>query len=549
MTTVTSSGESRPSARTTAQSALLRNPVLAGFEPDPCAVRVGDDYYLVTSTFEWYPGVRIHHSRDLLHWRCLGGALDSKRLLDLRGVPDSGGIWAPGLSYVDGLFHLVFTVVDTFGEGWKDVTNHLTTAPNAEGPWSDPVLLHSRGFDTSLFHDEDGSSWMLNMRFDWRPEHTSFAGVQLQPFDRVLRRPTGEPRMIFTGTAVGVTEGPHLYRKDGWYYLVTAEGGTGYDHQTTVARSRSVAGPYETDPAGPMITARHDPSLALQKAGHCSLVETQDGTWYAAHIVARPYSERGRCVLGRETALQPVRWSEDGWPRIEGGIPAVEVPAPALPPAPVPGVAETDRFDGPRLGPDWSTLRRPAGPDWVRLSPGRLRISGGQSPGTRHAPSLVARRVTDPYCSLETEVTFEPFSLGHMAGLTAYYNTRNWHYLHLAVDDDGTRLVRLLSCEAGRTVLHPYRHPLPSDEAVGLRAEFAGPALRFSCRSGDGRFEDVPVDIDATTVSDEAADEFVDGQMRTLGFTGAMLGLWVHDLDSDGVHADFSHATYRTGRS
>ncbi|UIX29404.1 glycoside hydrolase family 43 protein [Streptomyces sp. GQFP] len=547
MTATASGGRFRSPGPAAALPATLSNPVLRGFEPDPSILRVGDDYYIATSTFEWYPGVRIHHSRDLVNWRCLGGVLDDKRLLDLQGVPDSGGIWAPGLSYADGLFHLVFTVVDTYGEGWKDLPNHLTTAPSIEGPWSDPVPLHARGFDTSFFTDEDGSSWLLNMRFDWRPGHESFAGIQLQRYDRAARRVAGEPRTIFRAKDAWVTEGPHLYRKDGWYYLVTAEGGTGYDHQTTVARSRAIEGPYETDPAGPMLTSRHDPALVLQKAGHCSLVETPEGQWYAAHIVARPYTERGRCVLGRETALQPVEWSEDGWPRIAGGIPAVEIPVPALHPAPVPEPAATDLFEAPRLGPEWSTLRRPATPDWVTPAPGRLRVLGGQSPGSRRAPSLVARRVTDPTCVFETRMTFEPRTSDHLAGLTAYYNTRNWHYLHLTADDDGTAVLRLLSCEAARLTAHEPAITVGDADSVVLRAEFDGPVLRFSYEIG-GRPRQFPVELDATTLSDEAADEFHDGMMRTLGFTGAMLGLWVHDLDGAGVHADFAYATYRDGR-
>ena len=273
---------------------MIHNPVLRGFEPDPVILRVGADFYIATSTFEWYPGVRIHHSRDLVNWRSLGGVLHSTRLLDLAGVPDSGGIWAPGLSYADGLFHLVFTVVDTYAEGWKDLPNYLTTAPTIEGPWSDPLPLHGRGFDVSLFHDDDGRSWLLNMRFDWRPDREGFAGIEIQEYDRKTRTLLGEPRTISTGTSVGVAEGPHLYRRDGWYYLVHAEGGTGYEHGAAVARSRDLLGPYEADPAGPLLTSRDDPSLALQKAGHCSLVETATGQWYAAHIVARPHAERGR---------------------------------------------------------------------------------------------------------------------------------------------------------------------------------------------------------------------------------------------------------------
>jgi xylan 1,4-beta-xylosidase len=524
---------------------VIHNPVLRGFEPDPVILRVGDDHYIATSTFEWYPGVRIHHSRDLVHWRCLGGALDSRRLLDLAGVPDSGGIWAPGLSYADGLFHLVFTVVDTYAEGWKDMSNHVTTAPSIEGPWSDPVPLHGRGFDVSLFHDEDGRSWLLNMRFDWRPEREGFAGIEIQEYDRKTQALLGEPRTITTGTAAGVAEGPHLYRRNGWYYLVHAEGGTGYEHGAAVARSRDLLGPYEPDPTGPLLTSRADPSLELQKAGHCSLVETTNGRWYAAHIAARPYTERGRCVLGRETALQPVTWTDDGWPRIAGALPAVTVPAPDLLPDPVPEPMAVDRFDSPALGPHWSTLRRPADPEWTSLAPGRLRIRGGQSPVGRRAPSLVARRVTARHCSFETELTFTPRSPDHMAGLTAYYNTRNWHYLYVTAEDDGSAVLKALSCEAGRLTGHPTSIPLETGHPVALHAELDGPLLHFSYGVG-GAPEALPLDLDATILSDEHADEFHDGQLRVLGFTGAMLGLWVQDLDGAGVHADFTHATYRT---
>ncbi|MGW1675631.1 glycoside hydrolase family 43 protein [Streptomyces sp. NPDC002324] len=529
---------------------MILNPVLRGFEPDPVILRVGDDFYIATSTFEWYPGVRIHHSRDLVHWRSLGGVLDSRRLLDLTGVPDSGGIWAPGLSYADGLFHLVFTVVDTYAEGWKDLPNYVTTAPSIEGPWSDPVLLHGRGFDVSLFHDDDGGgdgrSWLVNMRFDWRPERESFAGIELQEYDRAARKLLGEPRRISVGTAAGVAEGPHLYRRNGWYYLVHAEGGTGYEHGAAVARSRDLFGPYEPDPAGPLLTARHDPTLELQKAGHCSLVETSAGQWYAAHITARPFTERGRCVLGRETALQPVTWTEDGWPRIAGAIPAVTVPAPDLPPAPVPEPPVTDRFEAPALGPDWSTLRRPADPEWVEPMPGRLRVRGGQSPVGRRTPSLVARRVTARRCSFETELTFAPRTPDHMAGLTAYYNTRNWHYLYVTAEDDGSPVLRALSCEAGRLIAHPPRIPLTPGRPVVLRAELDGPCLHFSYGTGGNGPQALRLHLDATVLSDEHADEFHDGQLRVLGFTGAMLGLWVQDLDGSGVHADFTRATYRT---
>lgn len=530
---------------TTARS--IRNPVLTGFHPDPSILRVGDDYYLATSTFEWYPGVRVHHSRDLVHWRALGGIITDRRLLDLRGCGDSNGVWAPDLTYHDGLFHLVYSDVASFASGYWDPQNYLVTAADINGPWSDPVKLHAHGFDASLFHDADGSTWLLSMSADWRPGRGRFAGIEIQRYDRERRRLVGEPRIIFHGTAAGLTEGPHLYRRDGWYWLVTAEGGTSWEHQVTVARSRHLLGPYLADPGGPLLTSVGDPDLRLQKAGHGCLVQTQHGDWYLAHLVARPYSPRGRCVLGRETAIQQVDWPAGQWPRIAGGIPADDVPAPDLPAHPWPAEPATDHFDAATLAPCWSTLRRPASPDWLDLEarPSHLRIHGGQSPVGRQTPSLVGRRVGAERCALETVVEFDPADHRQLAGVTAYYNTLNWHYLYLTRADDGRVVLELLSCDRGRRTAHPdLTVDVGGAVRVGLRARFDGPAVRFGYDLGAG-WRELPVDLDATILSDEHAALVIDGEPAAWGFTGAFLGLWVQDLGGDGVHADFDEATYR----
>lgn len=203
---------------------MIRNPVLPGSHPDPSLLRVGQDFYLATSTFEWYPGVRLHTSQDLTHWRPLGGALDSEALLDLTGCPDSGGVWAPNLSHADGLFHLVYSNVSTYAGGFTDCPNYLVTAPSIEGPWSEPVLLHSRGFDASLFHDGP-DSWLLNLVHDWRPGHGGSAGLEATRYDRTARGLVGEPVPIALGPQAGWIEGPNLYRRGPWYYLLTADGG------------------------------------------------------------------------------------------------------------------------------------------------------------------------------------------------------------------------------------------------------------------------------------------------------------------------------------
>lgn len=539
------------------ENPLIRNPVLPGFHPDPCVLRVGADYYLATSTFEWCPGVRLHHSTDLVHWRPLGGVLTERRLLDLTGAADSAGVWAPDLSYVDGLFHVVYTDVSSFAGGYWDSQNYLTTAADLAGPWSDPVPLHARGFDPSLFHDEDGTSWLLTMNTDWRTGRNRFSGIQIQQYDRAAGKLVGEERLIFEGTSVGMTEAPRLYRRDGWYYLLTAEGGTSWTHQVTVARSRELFGPYEVAPDGPMLSSAGRPDLPLQKAGHGSLVDTPDGQWYLAHLTARPYSPLGPCVLGRETAIQRVTWNDAGWPQVEGGVPAEVVPAPGAPAAVdrSDGRVDHDDFDAGRLGPEWSTLRRPATPDWVDLSsrPSHLRIHGGQSPVGRQRPSLVARRVTARHCRLETTMEFQPRTFRQLAGVTAYYNTRNFHYAYLTRDDDGRRVLELMSFDQGRRIQHAgCQVDATRAEAVRLRVRFDGPVVRFGyslrrpagdARDGDG-WGEFPVELDATILSDEHAAEAEAGEPTAWGFTGAFVGLWVQDLGADGGFADFDSATY-----
>jgi xylan 1,4-beta-xylosidase len=533
--------------------ATIRNPVLPGFHPDPSIVRVGADYYIATSTFEWYPGVRVHHSTDLVEWQPLGGVLTERRLLDLAGTADSCGVWAPNLTYAHGLFHLLYTDVATFAGGYWDPQNYLVTAPTMDGPWSDPVVLHGRGFDASLFHDEDGTTWMLSMRADWRPGHNRFAGISIQRYDRDERRLTGPEHLIFEGTDAGLTEAPLIYRKDGWYYLMTAEGGTTWTHQVTMARSRDLLGGYEVDPNGPMLTSAGHPDLTLQKAGHGSLVQTPDGEWYLAHLAARPYTPTGRCVLGRETALQKVEWPEGGWPTIAGGVPAEVVPAPSTMSRPVlaAGTGDDD-FDAPVLGPDWSTLRRPATPDWLDLSARRshLRIHGGQSPMARHRPSLVARRVTSRRCTFEATCDFQPRNYRQLAGITAYYNSRNWYYLHVTADDDGRPVLDVLCCDSGRVTTPPgLRIPLRDVRRVGLRARLDGPALTFAWTAdpdAESVWHRLGRTFDATTLSDEYAVTIVPGEPETWGFTGAFVGLWVQDLGAEGGYADFDRAVYRT---
>ncbi|MNB76895.1 Beta-xylosidase [compost metagenome] len=321
---------------------IIHNPILRGFNPDASAIRVGDDYYIATSTFEWFPGVLIHHSRDLVHWRSLTRPLDRLSLLDLRGLPSSGGIWAPSFSYDNGIYYLCFTNVVGRRGVYKDLHNYVVTATSIEGPWSEPIYLNSSGFDHFLFHDTDGRKWLFNMQWDFRKNKSRFAGIIMQEYSPEQRRLVGPIKTVTSGTSLGVTEGPMVYYKNGYYYLLVAEGGTGANHAATLLRARSVEGPYETDPDYPVLTSVGHPDHPLQKAGHGSLVETQHGDWYMVHICSRTLPDgSGLSPLGRETSIQKVVWTGDGWLRLASGsrLPELTVQAPEPAAASVPSRA------------------------------------------------------------------------------------------------------------------------------------------------------------------------------------------------------------------
>jgi len=533
---------------------MIENPILRGFNPDPSIVRVGEDYYIATSTFEWYPGVQIHHSRDLKHWRLIGRPLNRRSQLDLRGDPDGGGVWAPCLTHADGLFHLVYTDVKRYGRttvggasgaSLRDFHNYLVTSPTIEGEWSDPVFLNSSGFDPSLFHDDDGRKYLVNMLWDHRPGRNRFAGIVCQEYSAGERRLVGERRVIFAGTDLGLTEAPHLYRRNGWYYLVTAEGGTGFGHAMTLARSRDVWGPYEVQPGGPVLTARDRPDSPLQRAGHADLVETPEGQTWAVYLCGRPIPNRGRCVLGRETAIQPLVWGDDGWLRTRDGrgTPELAVPEPDLPPHPWPAVSERCDFDGLDLPIDFQWLRTPFPEEIFSLTarPGWLRLIGRESLGSLFRQALVARRQQAFCYSASTLMDFDPAHHQQAAGLVCYYNASKFHYLMVVRDEALGRCVQVMSALPDSPQADAFTAPIPAPPGpLELRVEVDFERLRFALRAaGAEPWTWLPQVFDASILSDEAS---VPG---TPNFTGAFVGMACQDTSGEGRAADFDHFTYR----
>lgn len=514
----------------------LQNPLPGGWKSDPSIVRVGKDYYLATSTFEWMPGVNLFHSTDLIHWEQLPSVLDDG-FIDLEGIQTACGIWAPNLTWRDGVFYLAYTIVQTARYRFKDTHNYLVTATDIRGPWSKPVYLHSIGFDPSVFHDDDGQMYIVSQTMEHRTDRSRFQGVTLQPFDLQRMAMTGKPRIVFSGTERGTTEGPNIIKKDGWYYITAAEGGTEFGHCVTMARSLSLYGPYEVDPDNPMMSSTGTDCL-LQRAGHGQYFTDVDGNWYMAHLCARPLEGRWS-ITGRECAIQNIHWPTGGWPRLAGKATASQ-PATVytVPDAPSPTLAtlpDTVWFDR-GLPVDWMTLRRCAGRCGISHHPGGMRITGGNSLCSDFNQHLTARRI-DSLCFVAwATMTFAPRCPNHLAGLVCLYNGDNWHYLSMSTDDDAQPILTVTTCDNGE-VTDRCTLPLPG-ACQGLRLGVSGHdgTLQFSFDPGSGS-QPIGPELDMRILS----DEHVAGN----GFTSAMIGLCCQDLQGDGVYADFASFAYR----
>jgi len=533
---------------------FIENPVLKGFNPDPSICRAGDDYYIATSTFEWFPGVQIHHSKDLVNWHLITHPLNKSSYLDMKGNPDSGGIWAPDLSYADGKFWLIYTDVKVVDGMWKDCHNYLTTCEHIDGVWSEPVRLNGSGFDASLFHDPNGKKYLVNMYWDQRVYHHNFYGIVLQEYSTELKKLIGKSSIIYKGTDIKYTEGPHLYYIDGMYYLLTAEGGTKYQHSETVARCKTLMGEYEIQPDYPLLTAWQAPHNELQKCGHASLVQTQTGEWYLAHLTGRPLptgdqpilerEQHAYCPLGRETAIQKIEWI-DGWPKVVGGKQgSVKVVAPQLPEkkweltCPI-----KDDFTELKLNLNFQSLRIPLTEDIASLTArkGYLRLYGKESLLSKFTQAFVARRWQAFSFDAATAVEFYPESFQQMAGLTCYYNTENWSSVYITWKEDKGRVIDVAMADN-----FVFSMPLENAEIL-IPDSIKIVHFKVSVRvdhyqyfySFDGEtYHAIPVVFKACQLSDD--------YIRGGGFfTGAFVGMNCIDITGDNKAADFDYFLYK----
>jgi xylan 1,4-beta-xylosidase len=406
------------------------NPVRRGFYPDPSVIGVGEDYYMVNSTFQYFPAVVISHSCDLVHWETIGHAITSNDL-DLADIYDSHGIWAPDISYHEGVFY-IFAPLRLNGAG---PTGHnvlrrqlVVTSARAEGPYSKPVCLEVDAIDPSHFVDDDGTHYLVVA-----------PGITIAKLSDDCTRVLSEPVTVWAGTGQRAPEGPHLLKKSGYYYAVLAEGGTGYGHRISIARSRNLYGPYEACPFNPVLK-QNDPQAPLQRAGHGKLVQTLKGDWWLFYLCSRP-NQGNFTTLGRETALDPVRWTDDGWFTVnEGQGPSERQQVPDLPEYRT-MEANYDHFDSDRLNLQWQFVRNPDNSAWsLTERPGYFRIwTGDGDLNERRAKNTLVRRETEHQYIAITQLEFNPTRPGEQAGLTCYYSTDSYIKFCL-IQDNGRKI-------------------------------------------------------------------------------------------------------------
>lgn len=514
------------------------NPILPGCYPDPSICRVGEDYYMVNSSFEYYPGLPVFHSRDLVHWRQIGHALDRVSQLNLDRIPVWNGLWAPTIRFHDGLFYIINTLTEwVVAEPSRARGNFIVTARDPAGPWSEPKWIpDAPGIDPSLLFDDDGRVWYVGNR----PTGLHYEGhceIWMQELDLKALRLVGERHAIWDGAMKNAkyAEGPHLYKINGWYYLLAAEGGTGLDHAVVVARSRSVTGPYAGHPKNPILTNRAcGVKHPIGCTGHADLVDTPAGDWWMVLLAVRPCGN-DLCNLGRETFLVPVSWELE-WPVASPGTGQVgfEYPAPALPPRPWPVPAVRDDFDAPTLADCWNFIRTPRGDFWsLTERPGHLRLRPKRETVCDAAnPAFVGRRQQHMDFTATACMEFAPASDGEAAGLAMLQNPQCNCRL---VVSGGTRPVaRLLVCRDGRVSCLAQTALPPAGRRV-LQIKAAGPSFTFLAGPDLERLQPVM--------------EHVDASAFCMDITGAIAGVYIGmyaetpDAASPG-HADFDWFDY-----
>ena len=490
------------------------NPVVKGFNPDPSVCRVGEDYYLVTSSFQYYPGVPLYHSKDLVNWEQIGHVLTRESQLYLKGANANGGIYAPTIRYHNGKFYMITTNVSTVG-------NFIVTTEDIRGEWSDPIPVNVGGIDPSIFWDEDGKCWYTG---------SADGGILLCEINPDTGEVLSTPKRVWDGTGGRWPEAPHIYKKDGWYYLMIAEGGTEFGHTETIARSRYIDGPYTAAPHNPILAhykaATQD--NPIQGTGHADLVQAHDGSWWLVCLAFRTQSGMHH-LLGRETFLAPVRWDEGAWPVVNAtGDIAINMNVPTLPLKPYEAKPARNEFES-ELGPEWSWVRNPDLADY-KVADGKLRINGSAT-GTDEAetsPSFVCYRQQDHDFVAETCVKLGNARTGDKAGMSIYMDSHGHYDIFLTKKSNGWAIgtsYRLGSLTHNEEIKF-------NGSKVWLR--LTGDPMQYKLwYSADGKNFKLAGTGDTRYLSSETYGNF----------TGIMLGLWAQSPSEKG-YADFEYFEY-----
>jgi xylan 1,4-beta-xylosidase len=527
-----------PLARGADGTETFRNPILPGFHPDPSVVRVGDDYYLITSTFEYFPGIPVYHSRDLVHWRQLGYALDRPSQLNLDGAVASGGIYASTIRHHQGTFYVVTTLVQR--KPVEKYVNFIVTAKDPAGPWSEPYVVAENFWriDPSLFFDGDGRAWFVANR---RVEPDPYPGhrmISLQELDLRTMKLIGKVYDLGEGHArnAKAPEAPHIYKRGDFYYLLVAEGGTFGNHAVTISRSRAITGPYVQHHDNPILTHRHlGPGLDIHSVGHADMVDTPAGAWWMVALGMRGVGGRC-CTLGRETFLTPVSWTGDGWPVVNQGVGRVLATdkRPALPIFDVAAPPAADLFDGDRLAHVWNFVRTPRGQlvslsqrrGFLRLFPRKTTLADDGN------PAYVGRRLQHQDWAVRTKLEFKPRTDGEAAGVAL----RNG-YQYIAL---------MKTRSAGRETLRLLTRTKAGDTTVAEAPAPAGPlSLKVECRREVACAFSYASAPERWTLLGQADGGIVAHGAPGGLFTGAYVGMYATTPGATGAPADFDMFEYQ----
>ncbi|WP_460945271.1 glycoside hydrolase family 43 protein [Okibacterium endophyticum] len=491
------------------------NPVLPGFHPDPSVCRAGEVFYLVTSSFEYAPGIPIFSSVDLVEWTCIGHVLTRQSQLNLHDARASGGIYAPTIRWHRGTFFVTATNVSAGG-------HFIVYAHDPHGPWSDPVWVDQNGIDPSLFFEGDAVYFTSNVEPDVAGPHSAQAefrrGIQQCLIDPISGNRLSPTRFLWEGTGGKYPEAPHLYRRGDFYYLVIAEGGTEYGHFSSVARSRSPWGPFEPSPHNPLL-AHSGSANPIQAAGHADLVEVERDEWWLVCLGIRPRGSWYHHNLGRETFLAPVTWTRDGWPTVRDAQVRIAERRPRRP----------SRAHVPAPHHQWNSVRTPFDPAVFSTRPGWMSLPGRPPNLDDPHPSFLGRRQQHHNFSAAVKVDFDPRRVDDEAGLTVRMNESH-HFEIAVVRRERTR--RLTTRRRVGSLVQETVHGSIPDGDITLHVECADDSYTLGAATLDGP---VSVTGEAVLLSSEVAG----------GFTGVYIGLYCTSQTDDGsTIAHFSDFDY-----